>query len=127
MTEHTISGGLACDLSAIAPERRTAHQALTRELMSQAAQERAELPDGYAFRFAAERYDDVAAFVANERLCCPFFAFTLEATPERGPLWLRITGSDEAIALLQRELLGLRHVSIVLYSLRYGVVALVRS
>jgi hypothetical protein len=107
MTEPTTNSvGPACDLSAIAPDQRAAHQALAGELMREALHERLELPDGYAFRFAAERYDDITRFVANERLCCPFFAFTLEVTPEQGPLWLRITGREGAKALLEGDLLG---------------------
>jgi hypothetical protein len=107
MVEHdTGSTGLACDLSAIAPEQRAAHQALASELFRQAAEETAELADGYAFRFAAERYADVTAFIANERLCCPFFLFTLEVAAERGPLWLRITGREGAKAIFRGELFG---------------------
>ena len=106
MNEETSLSGLTCDLSAIPPELRAGHQALASELVSQAAHEQVELPDGYAFRFTSERYVDVAAFVANERLCCPFFAFTLEVAPEGGPIWLRITGGDGAKAVLRSELLG---------------------
>ena len=104
MNEETGVSGLICDLSAIPPELRAAHQALASELMRRTALEQVELPDGYAFRFPPDRYADVAAFVANEQLCCPFFAFTLEVAPERGPIWLRITGGDGAKAVLRSEL-----------------------
>ena len=102
----TASMGLACDLSAIAPEQRAAHQALASELIRQAAHERVELPDGYAFRFAAERYTDVTTFIANERLCCPFFMFRLEVMPQQGWIWLHISGGEGVKTLLQDELLG---------------------
>ena len=107
MTESDAqSDVLACDRGAIAPDQRAAHQALAAELLLQAAQERVELPDGYAFRFASERYADVAAFVANERRCCPFFYFTLEVAPAQAPLWLRIGGPAGAKALRRAELVG---------------------
>jgi hypothetical protein len=95
MTERTNpQPPLACDLTAIDAEQRAAHRELAAYLVSGAAQERRELADGYAFRFPAERYADLAAFIANERLCCPFFRFVLEVTPAQGPIWLRITGPD---------------------------------
>ena len=98
--------GLACNISALAPEQRAAHQALATQLFTEAAQETVALADGYALRFADERYDDLTAFVANERRCCPFFTFVLEVTPDQGPLWLRITGPDGAKAILQDVLRG---------------------
>ena len=104
--QDNMLSGLACDLSAIALEQRAGHQALATQLFRQAAQERTELTDGYAFRFPAERYADLTAFIANERLCCPFFTFTLEVTADQGPLWLHITGREGAKAILQGALLG---------------------
>ena len=98
--------GPACDLNAIAPSQRDTHQALAARLFGEAVQERAELANGYTFRFTSEEYEDVAAFVANERLCCPFFTFVLEVTADRGPLWLRITGNENAKAVLQQVLPG---------------------
>ncbi len=95
---------LACDLTAIDADQREAHQVLGRRLVHELAQETQELPEGYAFRFAAELYPQVVQFVANERLCCPFFRFAIEVTPGRGPIWLRITGPDEAKRMLGAEL-----------------------
>ncbi len=102
----TTIAGLACDLGAIAPEQRADHQALAAGLLRQVAQETVEVPDGYAFCFPAECFADLTAFIGNERLCCPFFTFTLEVTADHGPLWLRITGREGAKAILQAELLG---------------------
>ena len=76
---------------------------MTRHLFGIAVQERQELSDGYAFRFDADQYGRLVAFLANERLCCPFFHFALEITPAQGPLWLRITGSDAVKAFIQSE------------------------
>jgi len=38
--------------------------------------------------------------VRLERLCCPFLPFTIITEPELGPLWLEITGPDEARDLI---------------------------
>jgi len=86
---------LASDLNAIPPEQRASHQALIERLMSRLAMETRELIDGYAFRFTAGDYPEVAAYVANERLCCPFLAFEIDVGAERGPVWLRITGAED--------------------------------
>ncbi|MGH7703918.1 MAG: hypothetical protein ACREMO_12555 [Gemmatimonadales bacterium] len=63
-----------------------------------------ELPDGLAFRFPSEEYEAVMQFVARERLCCPFVRFTVELAPDRGPLWLRLTGPDGVKDFLRAEL-----------------------
>lgn len=55
-----------------------------------------ELPEGYAFELPNE--SDVlltaSEFIINERLCCPFFDFTLEVEREGGPMWLSLKGRD---------------------------------
>ncbi len=105
MIEQIGSGpALACDLSAIEPRQREAHQALAERLFTETVEAREEITAGYAFRFPAEHYADVAAFIANERRCCPFFTFTLEVTADQGPIWLRITGDDGAKAIIQSML-----------------------
>jgi hypothetical protein len=94
---------LACDMTAIPAERRAGHQALARRLFGTAAQERRELPDGYAWRFAAKHYAELAAFVDDERRCCPFLTFGLTVAPDGGPLWLHLTGGGAIKRFLQAE------------------------
>lgn len=71
------------------------------------AEERRELADGYAFRFAGTGPwgDRIAAFIASERQCCPFFRFEVSYEPEFGPIWLRMSGPDGTSAFI-RGLLG---------------------
>jgi hypothetical protein len=92
---------IACDLTAIEPAERSAHQALAGHLLREAVLETRELVDGYAFRFPAELYPEIVGFIANERRCCAFFTFALEVAPDHGPIWLRITGPEGVKAILQ--------------------------
>ena len=99
-----MTAPFACDMTAIPAGERSAHQALSRRLMTEALAELRELPDGVAFRFAAEEYDAVVRFVDRERRCCPFLRFTLEIAPDRGPIWLRLTGAEGVKAFIRAEL-----------------------
>ena len=92
---------IACDLTALDRELRSTHVESAKQLVRDAAQEVQELPDGFAFRYTAKQYAQVAQFIGNERLCCPFFTFVLEVTPGNGPIWLRITGREGVKDFLQ--------------------------
>lgn len=107
MTEaanNTSAALFACDLTALSEGRRSAHQALALRLFGTLVQETRELPDGFAYRFDGEHYALVADFIAGERLCCPFFAFTLDVTPQHGPVWLRLTAAGDVKPFLQAEI-----------------------
>jgi hypothetical protein len=95
---------IACDLTALAAEVRSTHIEAARQLLHAGAREVQELPDGFAFRYAAEQFAQVTQFIANERLCCPFFTFVLKVTPANGPIWLRITGREGGKDFLRSEL-----------------------
>ncbi len=96
---------IVCDLSALDAEQRARHQALAQELRA-GALEVQELADGYAFRYSPEPslFIRLAEFVTLERLCCPFLRLALEFEPERGPVWLRITGQEGVKQFLLAEL-----------------------
>jgi hypothetical protein len=102
----TIRSPFVCDLTAIAPEQRPAHQALAARLFGELALETRELSKGYTFHFGAEHLVEIASFVANERRCCPFFGFEIAVAPEGGPVTLSITGPAEVKAFIQKELLS---------------------
>jgi hypothetical protein len=95
---------LACVPSAIPATERKAHFDLARDLFMRRATERVSLPEGYAFRFGAGDFEDIARFVANERRCCPFLKFEVELAAQSGPLWLRMTGPEGTREILDAEL-----------------------
>ncbi len=109
MTDHEASPRgrgipLACDMSALTAGQRERQSVLGRRLRDEALEIR-ELGDGYAFAHPpdADALAMMAEFVANERLCCPFFAFEISVGGE-GPAWLRIGAEGEAKGVLEAEM-----------------------
>ena len=100
---------LACDLTAIPASAREEH-VLTAPQLFRLAQEVQELPDGFAIRFLNEpgRFMQIATFVENERLCCPFFNFELDVEPNNGSLWLRLTGQEASRNFCELPYLAMR-------------------
>lgn len=105
MNDAQQSVPVACNPQALSAEAWTEHQAATKQLFGGLREAPEELVDGYAFRFAAEAFPLVAAFVAHERRCCPFFTFRIEVPPAETAITLCITGSPAAKALIRAELL----------------------
>ena len=66
-------------------------------------EEIAELPDGFAYRFAGAEspLQSLLEFIAAERRCCPFLSFELAFEPHGGPLWLRMRGSPRVKAFIE--------------------------
>lgn len=93
-----------CDMTALSSEERTAHQERIAELFGNLVRETRELADGFAFRFDGEHYPLLAAFIADERKCCPFLSFRLEVAPEQGPVWLQLTAPGDVKPFLVEEL-----------------------
>jgi len=96
---------IACDWSALTAAQQERQRSLYRRLRAD-VEEVLELEDGYAFRHSPDRAVllDVAEFVANERLCCPFFEFGITVERSGGPVWLRLTGAGEAKRILEAEM-----------------------
>ncbi len=97
----------ACDMNAIEPAQREHHLAAAREVF-QAVQSIRELPTGYAFQLPNETRLLIrsAEFIAYERLCCPFFGLAIEVEPERGALWLQLTGREGVKPFIEAEIGG---------------------
>ena len=89
---------IACNLDAIDSESRDEHM-LTAEQMLASIVETKENPDGYAFRFPNETamLNHVVKWIANERLCCPFFTFKMIVNDE---FWLELSGNAEVKAFI---------------------------
>ncbi len=97
---------IACDPTALDEDERAVHAESATALFERVTDLR-ELSDGYAFRLPAETevVREAGAFVSRERLCCPFFHFTLEVTPDEGPVWLHLTGRDGVKAYVEEAVL----------------------
>lgn len=95
---------LACNLGAIPKEQRAAHEATARRIFT-ATQQVREHSTGYALRLPNETamLQDIVTYISNERLCCPFFHFTLEIEPEQGPVWLSLTATVDVKEFLVSE------------------------
>ena len=104
-TRESIEVSLACNWSALTAIQQERQRALYRLLRAD-VEEVLELEDGYAFRHSTDRAVllAMAEFVANERLCCPFFEFGITVERAGGPMWLRITGVGEAKRVLEAEM-----------------------
>jgi hypothetical protein len=60
-----------------------------------------ELPDGYACRIPSD-VDMLlltAEYISFDRLCCAFLSWKLVIEPNSGPVWLHITGNQDAKTL----------------------------
>jgi hypothetical protein len=104
-TDQIHTSPFACSMDAIASELRQPHIDRARKLFT-SIQELQELPDGYAFKLPNEVpvLMHAAEFIALERLCCPFFAFTLSVEPEGGAMWLKLTGGDGIKPFIRAEI-----------------------
>jgi len=94
MAETDSAVPIACDLGAFSAAQRERHSALLGRLTGSVLDTQ-ELRDGYAYRFAPEARTlaELGEWISLERACCPFLRFSLEVEPNRGPVWLRLTGS----------------------------------
>jgi hypothetical protein len=95
----------ACNMEAIKSEQRQKHIATAGQLF-RAIKSIRELPDGYAFHLPDESdtLQLVTEFISLERLCCPFFGFTVEIEPEGGAVWLQLTGREGVKPFIRAEI-----------------------
>lgn len=98
---------IACRLTT--PELARRKEELRATLFAEVEETR-PLADGHAFRFsgAGDGGDIVgrlAAFVAAERVCCPFLAFEIVCGPGEGPVWLHLRGGEGVKAFIAQTFL----------------------
>jgi hypothetical protein len=94
-----------CNLGVMNAEERAVYIALSRKLIS-AGEERRELADGYAFKLATTKISllEIGQWMTFERRCCPFFNLQIEAEPNDGPVWLRMTGAAGIKEFIRSEI-----------------------
>ena len=105
MERETEGSPFACNMSALAPSEHSVHLATIQDVFL-AVEEVRELSNGYSFRLANETamLMKLAGFIAKERLCCPFFGFSLHLEPEGGALWLSLTGREGVKPFIRAEI-----------------------
>lgn len=89
----TVEQAIACNFGAIAAADRNDH-ADTAENIFTSILDIKEVEHGYGFRLPLENtmLTKIIEWIANERLCCPFFTFSMVVADE---LWLQLTDTDE--------------------------------
>lgn len=99
-----MSSPIACVLANLSPEQRRREQTLLRELQALGL-ELEETADGYRSTLPEHALGWIGEWIALERLCCPFLAFTLSAPAEQEPARLTISGR-EGVKEFLRSILG---------------------
>jgi hypothetical protein len=102
-----VETAFVCNLGVMNPEERARYIALSRKLMS-AREERRELGNGYAFKLTSQKISlmEIAEWITFERRCCPFFNLQIEAEPNNGSIWLRMTGASGVKEFILSEIGG---------------------
>lgn len=97
---------IACDLSAISDDELESHRE-NGEAVLASIQEVREVADGYALRLPPDTtiIQQTGAFIARERLCCPFFEFNLTIQAVHDPVWLTLTGAEGVKQYIETALL----------------------
>ena len=101
------SSPLACNMGVFTPAQREAHILNTTQLI-QSIQSIQEVENGYAFIFANETevIANIAEFISNERLCCPFLTFMLKVDADDQPISLSLSGPAGTQEFLREEFSG---------------------
>jgi hypothetical protein len=95
----------ACDMNAIPADQREAHMNAGLQLFA-SVQGVTILPNGFRFRLPTNSVviHNVATFISNERLCCPFFAFSLDVEADHGAIYLTLAGRSGVRDFIKAEL-----------------------
>jgi hypothetical protein len=98
---------LVCNMGVFAPTKREDHIRTTTGLI-QAVQSFQGVENGYELRFPNETefISKISEFISNERLCCPFLAFTLNVISNSEPISLSLTGPIGTQEFLRAEFNG---------------------
>ena len=98
---------IACDLGALTSEERECGQRLLAEFKAR-FREPQETENGYIFVIPNESgtLARLGAFLALERICCPFLTFDLAVPARRGPVTLHVHGEPAAKSFVRSVFFG---------------------
>lgn len=102
----SIQTPIYCDLTVLDESECQEHIRNSKSIFT-AINDIKEMSDGYAFGIP-NRTDTIirtGAFMARERLCCPFFHFELEMEPNHGGIWLKVGGQKEVKQYIKENVL----------------------
>jgi hypothetical protein len=93
----------ACNLNALTAAERARHFAQLGPMLRLSRTAVRELPNGYEFEFPGDRKTTalLVEWIAQERLCCPFFDIELHLGRDNGPARLRLTGREGTKQFIQ--------------------------
>jgi hypothetical protein len=97
---------IACNLSEIEDDKIEDHKENAEAFFGAISKAR-EIVDGYSFRLPADTdaITKAGTFIARERLCCPFFEFSITVQAEQQPVWLTLTGREAVKPYIKETLL----------------------
>src|SRR5690554_2152114 len=83
----------ACDMSVLTQSERVRHIDKLNEVFHSVKKIEC-VSDGYSFLLPNDSNTLISLMelIDKERLCCPFFGFTVEILPDGGDVWFSITG-----------------------------------
>ena len=94
---------LECKLTT--PELQERKKTVVAELKN-LVREKTEVANGYRYKF--EGSDKVVelltSFIKTERLCCPFFTFTLTVAGDESAAWLELWGDEGVKDFIDHEI-----------------------
>ena len=98
---------LVCNMDVFTPSQRESHIRTTIELI-RAVQSVNGVENGYELQFPNETefITQIAEFISNERLCCPFLNFNLNIVSNNEPVSLSLTGPIGTQEFLRAEFGG---------------------
>lgn len=101
----TTQSPFACDRMALTPALRHRHfDELGPFLRTKVMAARADAA-GYSFEFPNDwtTYASLVEWMNGERVCCPFFDFSLRTDREHGEVWLRLSGRPGTKEFIQSD------------------------
>ncbi len=98
---------LVCNMAVLTPAQRESHIRTSTGLID-ALQGVQGVENGYELLFPNETkfITQIAEFISNERLCCPFLDFTLKVASDREPVSFTLTGPVGTQEFLRAEFGG---------------------